>query len=169
MDMRFERTEKLLKEAVLRLSKTKDVNSLTVTEITKEAGVNRLSFYLHYENAEALINVIEDEYVKHYIDKMAPFSDFLSDPEVIINRMIHANESQNELFLKNSNRIRLTHKGMNAIIERIIAESKNKDERFKHKVIFIENGIKGIFDTTGIDSDDVIKNLSDFIKAVMEV
>lgn len=168
MDMRFERTEKAIIDAVFRLSETKDVNNLTVTEISKEAGINRLSFYLHYENVAGLIDAIENRYVEEYINKMSPFSDFLSDPAGIINRMNSAYESHHELFAKNSDKSRLTRKGMNAIISRIISESKNSDEQFRHKVIFIENGIKGIYDNYGLDNPEVINNLSCFIKAVID-
>ena len=42
--------------ALISLLKKKEFGYITVSEICKIAGVNRSTFYLHYENVEDLLN-----------------------------------------------------------------------------------------------------------------
>ena len=44
----------LMNQALLQLLETKDLDYITVTEITKKAGVHRSTFYLHYDNVYEL-------------------------------------------------------------------------------------------------------------------
>ena len=48
-------TAQLMNQALLALLEKKDIEFITVTEITKKAGVNRSTFYLHYENIYELL------------------------------------------------------------------------------------------------------------------
>lgn len=48
-------TAELMNEALLLLLEKKDIEFITVTEITRKAGVNRSTFYLHYENIYELL------------------------------------------------------------------------------------------------------------------
>ena len=48
-------TASLMNQALIALLEKKDIEYITVTEITKKAGVNRSTFYLHYENVYELL------------------------------------------------------------------------------------------------------------------
>ena len=48
-------TSKLMNEALLSLLEKKPFDFITVTDITKKAGVNRSTFYLHYDNVYELL------------------------------------------------------------------------------------------------------------------
>ena len=48
-------TAQLMNQALLILLEKKDIEFITITEITKSAGVNRSTFYLHYENIYDLL------------------------------------------------------------------------------------------------------------------
>lgn len=48
-------TAQLMNQALIALLEKKDIEFITVTEITKKAGVNRSTFYLHYENIYELL------------------------------------------------------------------------------------------------------------------
>ena len=54
-DSRYFTTATLMDEAFLRLLEKKDFEYITVKEICKTAGVNRSTFYLHYENVGDLL------------------------------------------------------------------------------------------------------------------
>ena len=45
----------LMQKALLFLLEKKDIEFITVTEVTKKAGVNRSTFYLHYDNIYELL------------------------------------------------------------------------------------------------------------------
>ena len=60
-DRRVIYTKMFLKESLLSLIKEKPVTKITPTELCRHAGINRNTFYTHYESVEALLLSIEDE------------------------------------------------------------------------------------------------------------
>ena len=48
-------TAELMNQALLSLLEKKDIEFITVTEISKKAGVNRSTFYLHYDSVYELL------------------------------------------------------------------------------------------------------------------
>ncbi|KQM82487.1 hypothetical protein ASE68_03665 [Agromyces sp. Leaf222] len=55
MDARVERTRRALQQAALDLARAGRFDDATVAEITDEAGVNRSSFYQHYDDRQLLL------------------------------------------------------------------------------------------------------------------
>ena len=55
-DLRVKRTGKLLLEALLELTVQKGFAAVTVSDLTKYAGINRATFYRHYEDKFDLLN-----------------------------------------------------------------------------------------------------------------
>ncbi len=53
---RYYRTALCMDEALISLLKEKDLGYITVKEICQKAGVNRSTFYLHYETVADLVN-----------------------------------------------------------------------------------------------------------------
>ena len=68
-DLRVQRTNKLILEALLELTAQKGFSALTVSDITKYAGINRATFYRHYQDkfdllktyAQTVFEMLEDE------------------------------------------------------------------------------------------------------------
>ncbi len=69
-DGKYFYTAKLMNQALLNLLEKKDIEYITVTEITKKAGVNRSTFYLHYDNVyelfEETIENINNEFINSF-------------------------------------------------------------------------------------------------------
>lgn len=69
-------TAELMDQALLILLETKDYDYISVKEICKKAGVNRSTFYLHYESMNDLLiesinyisNRLFDKYPKGTFD-----------------------------------------------------------------------------------------------------
>lgn len=56
-------TKRLLKESLLRLLEDKELDRITVTELCREAGINRVTFYRHYQvPREILLEIGKDLY-----------------------------------------------------------------------------------------------------------
>lgn len=56
-------TKRLLKESLLRILKTKELDAVSVTELCREAGINRATFYRHYEiPRDVLMEIQRDLY-----------------------------------------------------------------------------------------------------------
>ena len=54
-ESKYYNTALLMDEALLILLETKEFEFITVKEICQKAGVNRSTFYLHYENTSDLL------------------------------------------------------------------------------------------------------------------
>ena len=65
-ESRYQYTASLMSEALLLLLEQKDYDSITVREVCQKAGVNRSTFYLHYESMndllEEMIGMINDRF-----------------------------------------------------------------------------------------------------------
>ena len=48
-DKRSVKTRRAIKIAFLKLLRTHDISEVNITEITRNAGINRNSFYTHYK------------------------------------------------------------------------------------------------------------------------
>lgn len=68
-DSKYFKTAVKFDEALLRLLEKKPFEYITVSEISKEAGVNRSTFYLHYENTSDLL----EETSRYIIDKFVSY------------------------------------------------------------------------------------------------
>lgn len=60
-------TAELMDQALLSLLEKKDLEFITITEITKKAGVNRSTFYLHYDNIYELLEETIENLNKKFI------------------------------------------------------------------------------------------------------
>lgn len=72
-ESKYFNTASLMDEALLCLLEKKDFEYITVKEICKKAGVNRSTFYLHYENVNDLlaetIELINKKFLLVFQDK----------------------------------------------------------------------------------------------------
>lgn len=66
-DSKYFYTASLMNSALLSLLEKKDIEFITVTEITKKAGVNRSTFYLHYDDIYDLLEEAIENLNKQFI------------------------------------------------------------------------------------------------------
>ena len=64
-------TAQLMNQALLALLEKKDIEFITITEITKKAGVNRSTFYLHYDNVYELLEETIENLNKKFINSFS--------------------------------------------------------------------------------------------------
>ena len=66
-------TASLMNQALISLLEKKDIEFISVTEITKKAGVNRSTFYLHYDNIyelfEETLENLNNEFITSFVGK----------------------------------------------------------------------------------------------------
>lgn len=75
---RVKMTKRMMKNALIDLLDEKSPEKITVTEICKNADVNRSTFYAYYEDIRALMLEIEDEILERvtiYSDHFKEYSD----------------------------------------------------------------------------------------------
>lgn len=71
-------TKRLLKEGLLRLLKKKEMSKITVCELCQESGINRATFYRHYQVPQDVLRELERELVAE-IRKMVRRPDTLDE------------------------------------------------------------------------------------------
>lgn len=69
-ESKYFNTAKKMDIAFLELLEEKDFEYITVKEICKKAGVNRSTFYLHYETVADLLSESVEYINKHFLDYM---------------------------------------------------------------------------------------------------
>lgn len=78
-ESKYFNTAKKMDIAFLELLEQKDFEYITVKEICKKAGVNRSTFYLHYETISDLLSESVEYINRHFLDYMKINSvDFMS-------------------------------------------------------------------------------------------
>lgn len=83
--MRVIKTEKLLKSALFQLLSEKPLEKITVRELAERAEVSRATFYLYFDNLDAMVSSIESEVLQEYAESIRriareaqDYADFLS-------------------------------------------------------------------------------------------
>jgi AcrR family transcriptional regulator len=72
VDRRVERTRHQLRAAVLALAEEKDFGAITVHDVTRQANINRATFYQHYRDKDELIEEAIEELLHELFDACAP-------------------------------------------------------------------------------------------------
>ena len=67
-DLRVKRTRQLLRQAFCQLVAEGDINRITVKALTERAGVNRKTFYLHYETIDDFYDEIMTEIMDDFFE-----------------------------------------------------------------------------------------------------
>ncbi len=61
-DLRVTLTKRMLKEGLLRIMNEKPISKISVSELCKEAGVNRVTFYNHYSSPVMILREMAWDY-----------------------------------------------------------------------------------------------------------
>lgn len=74
-DRRTLYTRHSIKEAFLRLKRSKTYNAITISDICKAAQISRSTFYLHYGNTHEVLDEVLNDAVSNIRDLMEHLSD----------------------------------------------------------------------------------------------
>lgn len=69
-ESKYFNTALLMDEALIRLLEVKDYEYITVKEICEKAGVNRSTFYLHYETVNDLLSECLENIKKRFLIRL---------------------------------------------------------------------------------------------------
>ena len=91
-----------LKDALLDLLEEKPLNAVSVRSLCELADVNRSTFYAHYEDINALVGEMEEDFLSHvaFFDGNQPTKDHLSLVEEYV-RYVKENQRLFLLLLDN--------------------------------------------------------------------
>ena len=100
-NQRIALTKKLLQEGLLRLLEVKSLDRISVTELCRESGINRATFYNHYNSPQDLLDSIEDKIV-------VDIKQLIRSPRTAENISAHI-EALCNYFYNNSRTILILH------------------------------------------------------------
>lgn len=87
-------TKRMLKESMLKLLKEKELDTINVTELCREAGVNRATFYRHYEIPRDILMEIQQDFYRELRQKIS-LPGTLGDIRYVVEQLcIYMNDHQ---------------------------------------------------------------------------
>ena len=92
-DRRVLRTKKAIQNAYLDLLKKKGTEKITISDIAREADIDRKTFYLHYDSTEDIIREYAEEKTKELLARLTLKSFFT----LSFDKKIFAREANNML------------------------------------------------------------------------
>ncbi|MCC8195708.1 MAG: TetR/AcrR family transcriptional regulator [Ruminococcus sp.] len=162
-ESKYFNTALLMDEALLQLLERKDLEFITVKEICERAGVNRSTFYLHYETISDLLDetaeMIDKRFSQYFDESDEDFAEKISGVElselVLINerqllpylRFIQENKAVYRATFRNPYAVRADEKYeylKNRVIEPILMRFDVPKERHRYYIDYYIEGIMAI-------------------------
>ena len=75
-ESKYFNTARLMNQALILLLEKKDFEYITVKEVCEKAGVNRSTFYLHYESMNDLLEESAQNFLRDFYENMRPSDKF---------------------------------------------------------------------------------------------
>lgn len=83
-ESKYFNTALLMNEALLNVLEKKDFDFITIKEICHKAGVNRSTFYLHYQNLNDLLEETIEMLSKKFYDSFEAIKDHKEDKFILV-------------------------------------------------------------------------------------
>ena len=69
-DLRTKFSKKVIKDSLVELLKTKELNEITVKQICELAEINRGTFYNHFENIEQAYDAVQHDFYQNIVSRL---------------------------------------------------------------------------------------------------
>ena len=153
-DRRVRRTRKILTQALTELLQQKQVNEITVKELTDLADMNRGTFYLYYKDIYDMLEKIQDE----MFEKLDGIFELRADEEVTeqtkpilldLFRFIEENQEMCRVLLSPNGDMSFLHRLNEVLREKCLhlylgSEPAANEEDFDYRYSFVVYGCAGI-------------------------
>ena len=133
MDRRILKTKRAIYNAFVELLSEKEINHITITDISKKADINRKTFYNYYSDIYEVMEEIENMMVDTFIKRLdtiefTNMTDFLTETFVQFTEIINSDLDFFSHLFKTNNRSILIVKIVEAIKEYIQKRIEEKQE-----------------------------------------
>ncbi|MGI6205600.1 MAG: TetR/AcrR family transcriptional regulator [Anaerovoracaceae bacterium] len=98
-DLRVIKTKRAIRQAFENLLKTHPLSKITVTELAKEAEINKATFYLHYKDIYDLYSQSLSDHMETLAGRIDFIDLFFTDTEAFVSELIDL--SDNRPFFEN--------------------------------------------------------------------
>ena len=90
MDIRVIKSNRKITDAFVELRSRKPIEKISVTELCKLAGVNKSTFYAHYQDIYDLSDKIETRIVEDVVSSIEAPENILKNPNVFTKELFYA-------------------------------------------------------------------------------
>lgn len=151
-DARSVKTRKVIRFTLMRILRTKNINDVTVKELTAQSDRNRNSFYTHYRSVQDVLFDVNNDVVG-YINKILKkytLKGFLLKPDDLLNEMsafIASHKRAATLYMTSTASTEIINFTKRQLTEQVIRCSYNQfgiDNALMHYVVSFY--VTGIFD-----------------------
>ncbi len=149
------RSKSLIREAFYKLLTIKPYVTITVTDIVREADINRATFYAHYSCIADLLQEINNEIIEKLKEILSKFSldRFCDNPTSLlfeVSKFIDDNIDKYKILLEKTYSNDFMDYVTNLFVEYIsndlsIPESIKKDRAFPLRVYYAAGGISTLY------------------------
>lgn len=170
MDRRVLKTKRAIYNAFVELLSEKEINHITITDISKKADINRKTFYNYYSNTYEVMEEIENLTVDTFIKRLdaiefTNMADFLTEIFSQFTEIINSDLDFFSHLFKTNNRSILIVKIVEAIKEyirkRIEKEQELDIQKFNIVADFYIPGILSVYMNWFINNHNIpIEELS---------
>lgn len=96
-DIRIEKTEDRLEETLILLLKEKRIEEISITEICRISGINRNTFYSHFDSVNELLQQIEGDFFEKVISQIKISKDSILNVTDMIIELMKVVEDNREI------------------------------------------------------------------------
>jgi len=153
MDRRTQKTRKAIHEAFFTLLGQKNINKITVAEISQLANLGRGTFYLHYKDVYDLYEHIENDFyseIEQFFDQSYSSHD-TADLMYLTHTITEFLSSNQKVFLLLSGSEasgRALSKLKDLFLKKIMWQESNQNlsDYYAVKYLFVVSGVVGVFE-----------------------
>ncbi|WP_046213782.1 TetR/AcrR family transcriptional regulator [Paenibacillus wulumuqiensis] len=130
-DPRVIRTRQLIQQAFLELLRTRDFQQITVSDVTRHATINRVTFYTHYtDKYELLDDMINSELIQLIYKGIDPLNGLQLESlmQLICALCEHHDYSANQCRRTSDEVRQITEKQIKSQLENYILEQLNRQQ-----------------------------------------
>lgn len=95
--LRQTQTKTYIRQALIQLLQSKDIDSITVSDISKQAGINRGTFYLHYKDKNQMLDCVKNDSLE-MLFTILNNSSIYSDPRSLLIKTLETVKEHLELY-----------------------------------------------------------------------
>lgn len=153
-DRRVRRTKKLLTQALTELMQKKQINEITVKELTDLADMNRGTFYLYYKDIFDMLEKLEDSMFESLDQIIALRENELVEQQTMpillaLFRFIEENQEMVRVLLSPNGDMNFLHRLNNVVREKCLqymkaCDPKAAEDTFDYGYSFVVFGTAGI-------------------------
>ncbi len=183
-ESKYFNTALCMDEALIALLEVKDLEYITIKEICEKAGVNRSTFYLHYETIDDLVNEAMENVNKRFLAYFTQTEDDFVDklnskkPEDLVLvtqdylipylQFISENKKVYRASFRNPNEMQATARYINLkkyILEPILKKFEIPEMRWQYYIAYYIEGTMAIIkEWLNNDCQDSVETIAAIIK-----